>query len=102
MLLMKRIYFDAIRRGEKTTTLRYWRRAQVRPGAVHLIRGLGSVRIDEVTVVRPDDLTDAHARADGFENLAALDEALDAMYPPDRRQGRELYLVRFTFSGDPA
>ncbi len=102
MLLMKKIYFDAIRRGEKTTTLRYWRRAQVRAGAIHLIRGLGKVRIDEVTIVQPADLTDDHARADGFDDLAALREALDAMYPPDRRDGRQLYLVRFTFPADPA
>ena len=101
MLLMKKIYFDAISRGEKTTTLRYWRRAQVRPGATHLIRGLGKVRIDEVTIVRPDDLTDAHARADGFASLAALTEALDTMDPPDRRDGRQLYLVQFSFPAAP-
>jgi len=97
MLLMKRIYFDAIRRGEKTTTLRYWRRPQVRPGAEYTIGGLGRVRIDALTVVSPAELTDAHARADGFENLPALHEALGALYPPAARQGRQLYLVQFTF-----
>jgi len=102
MLLMKKIYFDAIRRGEKTTTLRYWRWAHVRRDTIEQIRGLGAVRIDEVTVVRPEDLTDAHARADGFEDLPALIEALDAIYPGEKRQGRQLYLVRFTFLGGPA
>ena len=82
MLLMKKIYFDAIRRGEKTTTLRYWRYPQVRPGAVYVIRGLGRVGIDDLAVVRMEDFTDAHARADGFEDLPALREALDALYPP--------------------
>ena len=100
MLLMKRIYFDAIRRGEKTTTLRYWRWAHVRRDRVQQIRGLGGLRIDEVSVVDLGDLTDAHAHADGFEDLAALGEALDAMYPAEKRQGRQLYLVRFTFLGE--
>lgn len=97
MLMMKKIYFDAIRRGEKTTTLRYWRWPRVRPGTVQTIRGLGSIRIDDLTAVGKDDLTDAHARADGFEGLAALREAMDAIYPPANRDGRRLYLVRFTF-----
>jgi len=102
MLLMKKTYFDSIARGEKTTTLRYWRWAHVRSDTVQQIRGLGRVRIDEVTVVRLEELTDDHARGDGFESLAALTEALEAMYPPEKRQGRELYLVRFTFLGQQA
>ena len=97
MLLMKRTYFDAIRRGAKTTTLRYWRHPHVRPGAVYTIGGLGRIGIDDLAVVRLADLTDAHARADGFEDLGALREALDALYPPAARQDRQLYLVQFTF-----
>lgn len=97
MLLMKKIYFQAIRQGTKTTTLRYWRRRQVRAGSVHEIRGLGPIRIDDVHRVRAADLTDAHARADGFADLASLLAALDAMYPPADRDGRELYLLQFTF-----
>ena len=97
MLFMKKVYFDAIRRGEKTATLRYWRWPRVRRDSVHSIRGLGKVRINDVTIVRQGELTDAHARADGFENLAALREALEAIYPPAGRQGRRLYMVRFAF-----
>ena len=97
MLFMKKTYFDAIRRGEKTATLRYWRWPRVRRDTVHSIRGLGRVRIDDITAIGQGELTDAHARADGFEDLAALREALDTIYPPAGRQGRRLYLVRFTF-----
>ena len=97
MLLMKKVYFQAIRSGAKTTTLRYWRRRQVRVGSVHKIRGLGLIRIEDVRRVEPNDLTDAHARADGFTSLSELMAALDAMYPPADHEGRELYLVEFTF-----
>ena len=97
MLLMKKTYFQAIRKGAKTTTLRYWRRRQVCAGSVHKIRGLGVIRIEDVRRVEPDDLTDAHARADGFADLSEMLAALGAMYPPADRDGRGLYLVEFTF-----
>ena len=44
MLLMKKIFFDAIRCGEKTTTLRYWQRQHINPGSVQFVRGLGKLR----------------------------------------------------------
>jgi len=96
MLLMKKVFFEAIRSGGKTTTLRYWRRCQVRPGSLQTIRGLGKVRIDEATCAELDDLTDADAQADGLADLQALRTALRDLYPPARRKGRKLYLVRFT------
>lgn len=97
MLLMKKTYFDAIRRGDKTTTLRYWQRRHVRPGSIHKVRGLGRLRIDDVRVVDFSELTDAHAVADGLADLASLKTALDTLYAPGEREGRELYLVEFTF-----
>jgi len=100
MLFMRKEYFQAIRGGAKTTTLRYWRWPIVRAGSVHTIRGLGRVRIDAVDHVRPGDLTDDDARADGFENLAELHTALGRHYPPQRRKDRKLYKVRFTFLPD--
>jgi hypothetical protein len=99
MLLMKKIFYDAIRDGTKTTTLRFWQRRMVRPGSEHRIRGLGRVRIDEVRPVELSDLTEADARADGLAGLEALRVALDEMYPPEQRKGRTLYLVGFTFLG---
>ena len=95
MLLMRKIYFDAIRSGVKTTTLRYWRSCRIRPDSVHRVPGLGNVRIQDVRVVQPGQLTDADARADGFDGLAALQAALDQLYPPNRRKGRRLYQVHF-------
>jgi len=98
MLLMKKQFFDAIRTGRKTTTLRYWRSPLVAAGSVHNIRGLGRIRIDQVLPVRLQDLTAADARADGFETLTALKRALKEMYPT-RSSGdrRRLYQIHFTF-----
>ena len=95
-MMMKKEFFDAIRSGAKRTTLRYWHHRRVRAGSVHTVRGLGAVRIDAVEPVEWDDLIEANARADGFESLAALHEALAGMYPPDQRDGRQLFLIRFT------
>ena len=44
-----------------------------------------------------DRLTEQDARADGFESLADLREALDRLYPPEQRDGRRLYQIRFTY-----
>jgi hypothetical protein len=101
MLLMKRQFFDAIRAGRKTTTLRYWSRRMVRPGSRYAIRGLGSVRIDDVQSIDAAALTDAHALADGFDGADDLLAELDRLYPSDTRSGKELYLVSFTFLGPP-
>ena len=97
MLLIKKRFFDDIRSGRKTTTLRYWSRCRVRANSVHTVPGLGAVRIDAAGPVEPDELTDEDARADGFAGLRDLAEALDELYPLDQRDGRRLFLVRFTY-----
>ncbi len=99
MLLMKKVFFDAIRCGDKTTTLRYWRRKMVRPGSVHSVRGLGQLRIDDLHVVEADDLTDTDAIADGLAGRAELNSLLHQLYTPDQRRQRTLYKVSFTYLG---
>ena len=101
MLLMKKEFFDAIRRGRKTTTLRYWRWLHIRAGSVHTVRGLGKVRIEAAHEIAPADLTDADARADGFADLASLHRTLQEIYPPTKREGRKLYQIRFTYLPGP-
>ena len=102
MLLMKKQFFDAIRTGRKTTTLRYWRSPLVAPGSVHNIRGLGRIRIDRIHPIRLRELRAADARADGFETLTALKRALKKMYPTRRRgDRRRLYQIHFTFLPEP-
>lgn len=95
MLLMKKVFFEAIRAGIKRTTLRYWRHPRVRAGSVHAVRGLGRVRILDIRAVEWADLTDDDARNDGLADLNALRTALHAMYPPNKRHGRQLYRIHF-------
>jgi len=97
MLLFKKVFFDAIRAGTKTTTLRYWRRRMVRPDSFHRVRGLGLLHVRDVRAIDPASLTEADARADGFDDLGQLRSALDDYCPPDRRADRQLYQLRFTF-----
>jgi hypothetical protein len=99
MLLLKKRYFDAVLRGDKVTTLRFWRRPCVRPGSIHLVPGLGRARILNVSPVRLQDIGEEDARADGFASLRALRAAMKSLYPRRDRAGRTLYLVRFVFLG---
>ena len=96
MLLMKKQYFDAIRSGTKRTTLRYWRSARLKDGAIHLVPGLGRIRIDRVIPVDWNDLTDDDARTDGFLSLDELRSALNLLYPHEERKNRTLYQIHFS------
>jgi hypothetical protein len=98
MLLMKKRFFDAIRSGRKTTTVRLWRHARLAAGQVHTIPGLGKVRIERVEPVEPEDLTEDLARSDGFERLCDMTAALKEMYGDlSCADGRRLFVVRFAF-----
>jgi len=101
MLLMKKQFYEAIRSGRKTTTLRFWRWAHMRPGSVHSVRGLGLLRVDSVEPIQPQDLTDDDARADGFADLRELTRALEDIYSADYRAKRKLFRVRFTYLSAP-
>lgn len=96
MLLMKKKFFDAMRSGRKTTTLRYWQRRNVRPGSTHRVPGFGRVHIDSVEEVGFEDLTVADAHADGLADLASLRREIEALYPAEQRRARTLYRIRFT------
>lgn len=100
MLLMRKCFFDDIRAGTKTTTLRYWRCCRVRAGSLHTIPGLGKVRIESVQTIGPGDLGERDASADGFGTLRALKRTLHRLYSPGARAGRKLYKVCFTYLPD--
>jgi len=99
MLLMKKIFFDAIRSGKKTSTLRFWRRPRVRAGSRHNIRGLGKIHIEAIELIDPEMLTHEDAVNDGFDSLAELKRAMNELYPSDLRRGRKLYRIRFRYLG---
>lgn len=95
---MKRKFFDAIRSGDKRTTLRFWKRPMVRAGAVCPVRGLGRLRIERVEIATLSKLTAGDAKADGFASLAALRREIRQLYPRPAREGRLLYKVHFTLA----
>ena len=104
MLLMKKVFFDAIRRGHKTMTVRLWRHQMVRAGQVHTIPGLGRVRIEAVREVALSELTEADAAADGFASADEMVTAMKEIYPALRggaeTGGRKLYAVHFRFPAE--
>jgi len=94
---MKKEFYPAIRSGLKTTTLRFWRRPMVRPGQMVSVRGLGRLGIRSVRAIRLEELSESDAKADGFDDLKDLTQTLEAIYPPQERQGRTLYQVHFAY-----
>ena len=72
MLLFKKKFLDAIRRGEKTQTVRLWKFRRMRPGQRSYIPGAGYIEVLNVDEVALDALTDDDARPDGFPSADAL------------------------------
>ena len=97
MLLFKKKYFELIKAGQKVTTLRFWKSRRAKPGSIHKVPNLGKVFVEEVSIVRADSLSDDDAIADGFASAAELASELDKLYPPDKRDGRELYKIKFLY-----
>ena len=52
------------------------------------------------TIERLDQLSDADARVDGFDNLAAMKRALHQIYPPRQRDGRRWFRIGFRLQDD--
>lgn len=92
MLLFKQKFHDAIRRGEKTQTLRSWKSQRVKAGQKDMIPGVGPIMIDSVEEVLLDELTDADAIPDGFPTAEALKNELRDIYGDG---AAHLYKVRF-------
>ena len=97
-LFFKKPLQDAIRDGRKRTTIRRWRAGTpgVRAGQRVYSPGLGWLTIDGVEPVDLEALADADARADGFDTLRALKQALAALYPGHAADGKRWFRVRFT------
>ena len=121
MLLMKKAFFEAVRSGRKTVTVRYWRYQRVRPAEVHTVPGFGKIRIEQVRTVSLSALGEEDAVADGFASAAQMRKALTGLYPDlarlaarrpargssqgrhgsaDSGDGRRLFAVHFTYFGE--
>ena len=74
-ILFKRQFIDAIRRGEKTTTLRRWKSRRFRKGSRAFAPGVGWLKILACEEVELKDLSHDDAQADGFASLPEIGRA---------------------------
>jgi hypothetical protein len=95
-LFFKKPLQVAIREGRKRTTIRRWTDARLRPGDRSYAPGVGWLAIEAVEPIDLDRLADADARADGFDTLAALKQAILALYPDHAADGKRWFRVSFT------
>ncbi len=103
MLLFKKEFLPAIRQGRKRQTIRLWPYRRMRPGQRSYIPGVGPIRIVAVEPIRLEELTEEDARADGFESLEQLHQALRRIYAQaDSGKNYQPYRVRFELLFSPA
>lgn len=95
MLLFKRKFLDAIRRGEKTQTIRLWKHRMMRAGQRSYTPGVGYIRITGVEEVSLAALTDADAVPDGFATAKALRKELRDIYGDKLAAGHKAFRVSF-------
>jgi len=98
LLLMKKCFFDAIRAGTKVTTIRRWKTKRVKPGSRAFCPGLGWLAVKSVEPVELNHLSEQDAQADGFETLAGMLGALEAIYPETSTDGKTWFRVKFKLS----
>jgi hypothetical protein len=79
-MLIRREILERIKAGEITLQFRRWRRRTVKPGGTLKTR-VGVLRIGAIAPVRPEEVTDADARAAGFAGAADFRAWLDTMKP---------------------
>ena len=95
MLFFQRRFFDSIRAGTKSQTIRFWKTARVKAHQQSFVPGLGYVLIESVEELKLGQLTREDARLDGFRSLAELRRTIKELYPEGLTEGRKAWRVRF-------
>lgn len=95
LLLFQKRFLEAIRTGEKKTTIRRWSRPRVQPGRRAFSPGLGWISIENVDEVKLRDLDDTDARADGFDSARQMRRELKRIYPRIKADGKCWFRIRF-------
>jgi hypothetical protein len=95
MLLFKKKFLDAIRRGEKTQTIRLWARRRMKTGQRSYIPGVGYIHVECVEPVEIEELVDADALPDGFASAELLRRELAELYATELAAGHRAYRVVF-------
>jgi hypothetical protein len=101
MLLFKKKFLPAIRRGEKTQTIRLWKHRRMKPGQRSYIPGAGHIRVTAIDEVSLEGLTDADARPDGFATADDLRAEITRLYPAQLSQGYLAYRIVFELIREP-
>ena len=101
MLLFKKKFLPAIRRGEKTQTIRLWKYRRMKAGQRSYVPGVGYIRVTAVDEVCREQLTDADAQPDGFTTADQLRLEIARLYPQQLAQGYLAYRIRFTLLPKP-
>lgn len=94
-MLIKREILEAIWRGEVTVQFRRWTRPSVKAGGT-LKTKLGVLRIGRIDDLTPGEVTDADARAAGFEDVADFRRWLATM-----KEGPLFQRIEVSPAGDP-
>ena len=101
MLLFKKKFLPAIRRGEKTQTIRLWKWRMMRAGQRSYIPGAGYIRIKQVEQVSLEGLTDEDAIPDGFSTADELRAEISAIYAEKIAAGYQPFRVVFYLLEEP-
>ncbi len=96
MLLFKKKFIEPIRRGEKTQTIRLWKRPQMRSGQRSFIPGIGYISILSVEQVELERLTDEDAVPDGFSTAEELRQEIRTLYADTSKTDRRVFRIRFS------
>jgi len=99
-LLFRKEFHEPIRAGRKRQTIRFWKRAPVKPGGTLHSPRLGKFHVLDIVAIDPTMLTDADARLDGFESVAELHAKLVELYGSIHPPGRTCYKLTFDFLGE--
>ena len=113
MLLLKRHLVELVRRGKKRQTIRLWSKPLLRVGQISYTPGLGKMKITAIDQLPSlNALTEADAKADGFDSLAALKAEIKKIYGPDISRilnaprpttpPRRIYRIQFDWPIDDA
>ncbi len=92
-------YFDAVKKGNKKSTIRAGRR-KISEGELIFESSDGNLKVfvKKVIYKRFYELTSEDARLDGFENLETLHKALLTIYP-NLKTDAILTIIHFEFPG---
>jgi hypothetical protein len=93
MLIQKR-FWEPIGSGDVTVIFRRWKRQQVLAGRVYRT-GAGRLKIDEVSVVVSDAITNADATAAGYPDRDAIVDSLRG------EEGDPIYRIEFRHLDEP-